>query len=132
MGLEKEGESDAAKFGLGEDKSKLVEGLMEVLGKLKELEKNPPTPKEPVKNEKVEEAVKAFESSMKSGAAEEVALEEDELNACATMATRRYTGSIDGRVAKEARSLLERLAEEPPTLSAGEASKTAVFKSIAV
>lgn len=110
-----------------EDKGSLVAGLMEVMNKLKELESNPPAPtQDPVKNEKVEEAVRAFEQSMKpEGAAEPKPLEDDELRACALMSIRRFGGSA------EAQTLLQRFSDEQ-AVSPGEASKSTVFKGIVV
>lgn len=123
----------------GEDKSSLVDGLMQVMKKLSELEANPPGPAPaPVKNEKVEEAVKAFEDSMKQGGSDESQpIPEDELHACGLMAARHFTADagradIAGTPADAAWILLTRLVDTKAPLSPGEASKTALFKSVAV
>jgi hypothetical protein len=126
----------------GEDKSKLVEGLMDVMAKLKEIEASAANsaPAPPVKNEKVEEAVRAFEQSMSQGDGDaKVPIEEDELHACALMAARRYTAGAGTAAsptpADETWILLQRflgVASAGSALSPGEASKTKVFKGIVV
>merc|ERR1712232_1442157 len=101
------------------------------MAKLKDLEtaqaNAPAAPAEPVKNEKVEAAVRAFEASMKNEGKEvpeAQALKEDELHACALMSARHFSDA-------DSQSILQRFISVDGQLSAGEASKTLVFKSIA-
>merc|ERR1711957_1090570 len=113
-------------MGAEEDTGGLLAGLTEVLAKIKELETSAKAaPKEekklsPEAAAKVDEMVKTFQKSMSTPGP---ALEEDELHACALMAARRY--STD-----EVATLLKRFVDTSDPLTAGEASKTTMFKSI--
>jgi len=120
-----------------EDRGNLVDGLRQVMQKLAELEKREDGPAPaPVKNEKVEAAVQAFENSMKKGDVDESSpIQQDELHACALMAARRYCAGAGGDSPTPANSawiLLTRLVSTEAPLSPGEASKTTLFKSMAV
>jgi hypothetical protein len=120
-----------------EDKGKLVESLMEVMAKLKDLEADqkaagPAPVKDPMKSEKIQEAVRAFEASMKSSEADESQpIQEDQLHACTLMSARRYAGAGDTS-AKETRDLLERFAAAESPLSPGEAAKSVIFRGIVI
>jgi len=106
--------------------------LMEVMAKLKELESTQGSEtaapqKDPMKSEKIDAAVKAFEDSMKSSdGAEAQPIREDNLHACALMAARRFA-AVD-----ESQKALERFVGTDSSLSPGEAAKTAVFRSIVI
>merc|ERR1712129_287321 len=108
-----------------EDKSSLMKGLMEVMEKMKDLEKNGASapPQQPPVNEKVEAAVRAFGQNMQKGESYEAPGSNDEqLQACTLMAVRRFSNE---------RKLFQRLVADESPLTPGEASKEVVFKVIA-